>query len=132
MSQEGTIALIFSIAIAGGVLVVVSALRHRAKIIEMAHRERLAMIERGLVPPSELPASPAQETRHRRAQRSSRLLSAGIVIVGFGLGLATLIAFASGAPSVAVGLGGAVAIVGGALIVTALVVHRDPDTPRDS
>ena len=132
MSQEGAVALIFTIAIAGGVLVVVSALRYRAKIVEMTHRERLAMIERGLVPPSELPASPAQETRQRRAARSSRLLSAGIVIVGFGLGLAILIAFTSGESDIAIGIGGAVAIVGTAMIVTALVVHRDADVPRDS
>ena len=51
-------------------------------------------------------------------------------IVGLGLGLAVLLGFAVRQPEMAVGVGGAVAIVGAALIVTALVVHRTPSAPR--
>ena len=104
-------------------------MRQRTKVLEMVHRERLAMIERGIVPGSDLDATPVQESARRRSARSNRLLSAGIVIVGLGLGLATLIGFASGAAETAVGVGGAVAIIGAALIVTALVVHRPSSEP---
>jgi hypothetical protein len=105
--------------IIGGVVIVVAGMRHRARMMEMAHRERLAMIERGLTPPPELSAA----YQARPAARSNRLLSFGIVIVGLGLGLAMLIGFASREPEIAVGVGGAIVVLGAAFIVTALVVH---------
>ncbi len=98
-------------------------MRHRTKVLEMAHRERLAMIERGIVPTGELNATDQQVVKAQRTARSNRRLSAGIFIVGLGLGLATLIAFASREPEVAIGVGGAIAVVGASLIVTALLVH---------
>ena len=51
MTPESAIALVFGFATLGGVVVIVSGMRHRARILEMAHRERLAMIERGITPP---------------------------------------------------------------------------------
>lgn len=123
MNPETALALVFSLVIAGGVLIVIAGMRHRTKVLEMMHRERLAMIERGTAPPGELDATPVSESSSRRSARGNRLLSLGIVIVGLGLGLAVLLGFASGEPETAVGVGGAVAIIGAALIVTALVVH---------
>jgi uncharacterized membrane protein YidH (DUF202 family) len=135
MTPESVMALIFSFLIIGGVIIVYSGMRHRTKVLEMAHRERLAMIERGIVPTGELNATDQQVVKARRTARSNRLLSAGIVIVGLGLALATLIAFASREPELAIGIGGAVAVVGGSLIVTALLVHgraTDDTGPADS
>ena len=125
MNPESALALVFSLVIAGGVLIVIAGMRHRTKVLEMMHRERLAMIERGAAPPGELDAMPASEPSSRRSARGNRLLSLGIVIVGLGLGLAVLLGFASRETEIAIGVGGAVAIIGAALIVTALVVHGD-------
>jgi uncharacterized membrane protein YidH (DUF202 family) len=128
MQPESVIALVFSFLIGGGVIIVYSGMRHRTKVLEMMHRERLAMIERGMTPPGELEGTAQQVVKAQRTARSNRLLSAGIVIVGLGLGLATLIAFASREPEVAIGVGGAIAVVGASLIVTALLVHgREAD-----
>lgn len=126
--SEGVVivGLVSALGVVGGVLIIVAALRHRTRVVEMAHRERLAMIERGIAPAADT-GGPA-EGRSQRSARANRLLSAGIVTVGLGLGLATLIGFASGATDVAIGLGGSIAVVGGALVVTALVVHRPAAT----
>lgn len=120
MQEETVLFWLFTFVIVGGVSVIITGMRQRAKILEMAHRERLAMIERGVAPPSDLSGTPYHE---RPKARSNRLLSGGIVIVGLGLALAMLIAFASREPEIAAGVGGAVAILGIAFIVTAYVVH---------
>ena len=123
MTPESVFALIFSFLIIAGVIIVYSGMRHRTKVLEMAHRERLAMIERGMAPAGDLDATSQQVVKAQRTARSNRLLSAGIFIVGLGLGLGTLIAFASREPEIAIGIGGAIAVVGGSLIATALLVH---------
>ena len=58
------------------------------------------------------------------------MMSGGIVIVGFGLALATVIGFASREPEIAVGIGGAVAILSAAFIVTAYVTQREAAEPE--
>ena len=83
MQEETVVFWLFTFVIAGGVFVIVNALKYRAKILEMAHRERLAMIERGLKPTG--PLLDLSSARPARA-RSSRMMSGGIVIVGFGDG----------------------------------------------
>src|SRR5688500_3217773 len=103
MDPETATVLVFSLVIVGGLSVVIAGMRHRTKVLEMAHRERLAMIERGLVPPTELPPSPSQESQLGRTARSNRLLSGGILIMGFGLAIAMLIGFASRESEIAVG-----------------------------
>jgi hypothetical protein len=128
MQQETAVALVFSLIVLGGVVVIVAGMRNRARILEMAHRERLAMIERGVTPPGDLGGAYLE----RPAARSSRMLSLGIVIVGLGLGLAMLIGFASREPEIAVGVGGAIVVVGAAFIVTALVVHAPPKPATDT
>jgi peptidoglycan/LPS O-acetylase OafA/YrhL len=125
MQEQTVVFWLFSFFIAGGVFVIVSAMKYRAKILEMAHRERLALIERGLKPAGPLVAL---ESNRPRA-RSSRMMSGGIVIVGFGLALALMIGFTSGQPEIAVGIGGAVAILGAAFIVTAYVRYQEPSEP---
>ena len=127
MQEETVVFWIFSFIIAGGVVVIVSAMRYRAKIMEMAHRERLAMIERGLKP---IGPPLSHLGLDRPKARSSRMMSGGIVIVGFGLALAMVIGFASREPEIAVGVGGAVAILGAAFIVTSYVTQREPREPE--
>lgn len=122
MSQEAVVFSLFFALIVGGVTVIVAGLRHHGKMMELLHRERLAMIERGLVPPID-PSLTAYGPGSARNARSSRLLSAGIGIVGLGLGVALLLAFAAREPGVAAGVGGGIAAIGAALIVTGYLVY---------
>jgi hypothetical protein len=139
MPSELVVIIVFALIIGAGLIVVFSSLWHRARILEMAHRERLAMIERGLAP-SEVPPLTYQDPQRRRSARSSKLISAGIINVGLGLALALLIGITSGAPEIAVGVGGAIMVLGITLIVTAMVVRAGgsaelelppPGAPRD-
>jgi hypothetical protein len=45
-------------------------------------------------------------------------------MVGLGLGLMVLLTFAAGAPSIGIGVGGAWAVVGGALLLNYFLVSR--------
>jgi Domain of unknown function (DUF6249) len=134
MQEETVVFWLFTFVIAGGVAVIITAMRNRARVLEMAHRERLAMIERGHPMPEDLNQSIYED--RQPAARSNRLLSGGIVVVGFGLALGLLLAFASREPQIAVGVGGAIVILGAAFIVTAYVVHgqgrSDAPAVRDS
>jgi hypothetical protein len=110
-----------------GVFLIFSAIRHRSRSLEMAHKERMAMIEKGVVPSPEMDpghrawasaqAIPPNQPRlvdHSPAQRSTTL---GIVIVAIALGFMSIIGIAAETPSVALGIGGAILIVGVAFIV---------------
>jgi hypothetical protein len=109
-----------------GVVVIFAALRYRTRQRELLHQERLAMIEKGMMPPPEL--TPFELVRGSSARLSARpvhdkSLSIGIIIVGLGLGFMSLIGIAAAAPEVGIGLGGAIVILGGAFIVRALVAR---------
>lgn len=109
------LAAILLTVVLGGILIVLLAMWRGTKIREMQHRERLAMIERGLVPPPE--RDPAAYDQARRSEVRESFTSIGIALVALGLGLMFIIGFAGDAPGPAVGVGGAVAIVGAAFIV---------------
>jgi hypothetical protein len=76
----------------------------------------MAMIARGHIPPA-----PALERRGP----PTVALSLGIIIVGFGLGLMTLISVAAESPETGIGVGGAIVILGAAFIVRSLVVRPE-------
>ena len=113
-----------------GVFIVYMGLKQRSQQLEMQHRERMAMIERG-----QIPLSDSQSGFHDRrpmvsgATRSSRSLSVGIMVVGLGLALMTIISIASESPEVGIGVGGAIAILGGAFIALSLVVRPQSPPP---
>ena len=132
MQPEELFASVFVLVVLSGVFIVVMGLRQRSQQLEMQHRERMAMIERGIVPTG----SELGEVRgHRGFARTaggasaSRSLSLGIVVVALGLGLMTLISVAAEAPEIGVGVGGAIAILGSAFIVRALVVRTEIGVP---
>lgn len=126
MGQEWLVFIGLMATMLAGVFLILSAIRHRAHSLEMAHRERMAMIEKGVVPSPELnpghrawsglPALPPQSgyIDHAGAHRS---LTLGIVIVAIGLGFMSIIGFAAETPNVALGIGGAIVIVGAAFVV---------------
>lgn len=131
--------LITLMLIAAGVAVLLTAMVNRRKLLEMKHRERLAMIERGLVPSPEMDPNGFErrgfETRPP-STGSVRFRTAGVMLIGLGLGLMFLIGFAGNAPGVAIGLGGALALVGVAFVLNAMFSARDealsPPSPAQS
>jgi hypothetical protein len=122
MRQEELFALVFTIAMFSGVFIVYLGLRQRSLQLEMRHRERMAMIERGQIPLSEPSGVTPSGRRVDGGAATSRSLSLGIIVVGLGLALMTIIAIAGDSPEIGVGVGGAIAIIGGAFIVRSLIV----------
>jgi hypothetical protein len=98
----------------------------RARVRELEIRERIAMIERGLVPAPEADPRGFERAmaRHDTAvlrQAPSRFRSAGVSVMGAGLGLMFLIGFTAGEPGVAIGVGGAIMIVGLTFFINGLL-----------
>jgi len=115
-----------ALLIIGGVIIIVAAMIQRMKTKEMEHRERLAMIEKGIAPGPERPE--AFEAWQRRRQLPSRSTSIGVVIVALGLGLMLLIGVAADEVEVGVGVGGAIVMLGAAFIVNGFL-HRQSQPP---
>lgn len=117
------------VAILVGCIVAVTRTLAATRVRELEIRERIAMIERGLVPPPEsdpkgferamnriehpqFNAAPAQGGRQRRV---------AVILIGLGLGLMVLIAAAGDDPRNAIGVGGFIAILGLAFFVSSLL-----------
>jgi hypothetical protein len=117
------------VAIVGGLINASLALHHRARIKELALRERIAMIERGMKPPPEVdPATFAREwdepaTSQPAGSTAARHRTAGVILMGVGLGVALLIVL-SGARSVGIGVGGAIVILGVAFLVNSVLTAK--------
>ena len=132
--MEVAIALMPVLTLLGLVVLAALWIWRRGKNAEMLHRERMAMIEKGLVPPSEtaetmrlVGALDERQTREFGSARS-RYRSFGITSVGLGFALMLLISLTGGSPEAGIGIGGAVAVVGAAQIVNSYLSGRD--TPR--
>ena len=119
-------ASVFVCFLGAGVFIVYLGIRQRSRELEMHHMERMAMIERGQIP------LPPAETGRLRTAAAGRSMSIGILMIGFGLGLAMLITFAGGASETGIGLGGAVATLGAAFIVRSIVVRAPEPGPQSS
>ena len=117
MEIEGNelLAIFYVFGMFAGVFVIFLAMKQRSESLEREHRERMAMIERGHVPP----ATPVLERRGP----PTAALSFGIIMVGLGLGLMTLISVAGDSPEAGIGVGGAIVILGAAFIARSLLVR---------
>jgi hypothetical protein len=122
MHVEELFAMVFVVGMFAGVFIIYLGLRQRSAQLEMQHRERMAMIERGQVPLSDMHES----HRRPRATTGSRSMSVGIIVVGLGFAMMTLISIAGDNPEVGIGVGGAVAILGAAFIVRTLLSPSAP------
>jgi hypothetical protein len=104
------------------------AMQSRRQIREMEHRERLAMIERGLLPAPEVdPAAFDRRFAGTRAPESPgavRARSGGVIMIAMGLAFMFMISFAAGAPGVGIGIGGAFALVGAGFFVNSMLMSR--------
>ena len=119
MQVEELFLIVFVAGMVAGVIVILMAMRQRSQQLEMLHRERMAMIERGQNP-AQAGSDPSSWRRAGPAP-GSRSLSLGIVVVALGLSLMTIISIAGGSPETGIGVGGAIAIVGAAFIVNSQV-----------
>ena len=110
------------------VYVIIKTLAH-ARVRELEIRERIAMIERGLVPAPEVDPrgfdrAMGRLERHDHYSRytgGGRHRRAGVTLIGVGFGLMVLIAFTSGEESVAIGVGGFLVVVGLAFFVNSFI-----------
>lgn len=118
--------------IVGGVVIIVMAMRQRGLTMEMKHRERMAMIERGVVPgPARDPAEFERWQERHEHQPAARATSIGVLIAALGIGLMLMIAFAGGSVGAGVGVGGSIAVIGVAFIINGELQRRTlPPPPR--
>ena len=129
MSDNG-IVLFLLFTIVAGVVLMVAAMNNRRKMREMEHRERLAMIERGVAPSPETdPAGFEAATGFADGPKddadvSQRYRTAGVLLMGFGLGLIFVIGVAAGAPAVGLGIGGAWISLGAASLLNYWLISR--------
>lgn len=134
MRDEEAVVFIMGMIILAGVGLLIATMMNRRKMREMTHRERLAMIERGLIPsPERDPAGFESATglTTRPADAGTRYRTAGVLMIGLGLGLMILITFTAGAPAVGIGVGGGWAILGAASLLNYfLISRRDSDLDR--
>jgi hypothetical protein len=115
------------VAIIGGFVTAIVQSLARARVRELEIRERIAMIERGLVPSPEsdprkfeqfMSRYDARDWRDRRLRRHTpgRYRRAGLILVGVGLGLMLLIGLQS--PREGIGVGGFLACLGMAFFLS--------------
>ncbi len=129
MSDNGIVVfLLFTIV--AGVVLMIAAMNNRRRMREMEHRERLAMIERGVVPSPE--TNPARfeaatgfaDDSKDGEDRTQRYRTAGVLLIGFGLGLIFVIGVAAGSPAVGLGIGGAWISLGVASLLNYWLMSR--------
>jgi hypothetical protein len=132
----GDIAVLIPIAaILGGIAVAIASIVSKSRIREMEIRERIAMIEKGLVPspevdPNGFERAVARQAIARTYDRPLRLSSgrhrrAGIILMGVGFGLMLLIGLAGDEPPArAIGVGGFLAVLGAAFLVNSFFEAR--------
>jgi len=121
------------VVLIGGLILGGMALQHRAKLQELAYRERIAMIERGLAPPPETDPSGfdrafsagAEARLTAPGERAMRHRTAGVALLAFGLGLMMIITFAGDNPGAGVGVGGAIMVVGAAGLINSYFIAQD-------
>jgi hypothetical protein len=124
---EVTIALLPLIFIVGGIVIIALNMHHRMKLKALRSQERLAMIEKGLSVPA------PEDLFERRVTvrdvdsgiRVARHRTAGVLLIGLGIGLMLLIGVAADSPPAGIGIGGAVATIGAAFLVNSLLAARD-------
>ena len=122
------------VAIIGGISIAIAGILSSARVREARIRERIAMIEKGLVPPPEV--DPAGFDRamslHERPGRGgpgAALRRAGVMILSIGFGLMFLIAVAGGSVRAGIGVGGFLVMIGLAFLVNSLFEPHGRHTP---
>ena len=139
MEEFGFLASPFGIAlvaIVGGIFAGIVSTMFKARIRELEIRERIAMIEHGLVPPPERdPAAFEQQMRavDQRQQRHTapRFRSGGIMVMSVGFGLMVLLWFV-GVEREGIGIGGFLVMIGLGMLVNSLFASARPYQPQQA
>jgi len=113
------------VAIIGWIIVTVVSSIGKARVRELEIRERIAMIERGMVPSPETDPNGFERRMHavdrvQHRQAGSRFRAGGIMVMSVGFGLMTLLWFV-GVPREGVGIGGFLVILGLGMLVNSLL-----------
>src|SRR5437762_8436556 len=122
------------LAIIGAFIYAIVQSMQRTRLRELEIKERIAMIEKGMVPPPEVDPRGFDRamSRYDRVQwttSAGRHRRAGITLMGVGLGLMVLIGF-SGRPDEAFAVGGFLCVLGIAFLVNSLLeLRHTPPTP---
>ncbi|MDQ3213471.1 MAG: hypothetical protein M3Q85_12405 [Acidobacteriota bacterium] len=115
MNENELAGTIIALIVLAGVGLMVAAMMNRRRFRELEHRERLAMIERGVVPsPESDPAAFEARIGAAAHDTGTRYRTAGVLMIGLGLGLLVLLTFAAHEPMVGIGVGGGWAVLGAA------------------
>jgi hypothetical protein len=131
LSEETAIVFSFVIAVTGAVTLIIASMNNKRRLKEMHHRERIAMIQAGLMPSPELdPAGfeSAAGLGRRSGGRGERYRTAGVAMIGLGLGLLVLIGGAFEQISIGIGVGGAWVMLGGALLANYFLMRGESVT----
>jgi hypothetical protein len=128
--HESWVYLIPILSIIGSFTYVIVLTLSRARVRELEVRERIAMIERGLVPAPEVDPRGFDRAMRRLDRHeyrgSGRHQRAGVTLMGVGFGLMVLIGVAFGNMSAGFGVGGFLVIMGLAFFINSRFEH-----PRD-
>jgi hypothetical protein len=133
VSEEETVLTAITIVVFASLGVLWMAMANRRAVREMEHRERLAMIQRGLLPAPEsdpLGFEEGVEAFSGAALKTERWRTAGTLIVGLGIALTILLTFSAGEFSVGVGVGGAFVALGAAILLNGLQLDRSSSRTR--
>jgi hypothetical protein len=149
------VALVLLLAIVlGGFGLVAFSLRGRQRLRELMIRERIAMIEKGLVPsPEQDPLRFEQSLGNRPdlgahlhdvayqrvgsrlsgrgSLKGSRYRSAGVLLIGLGVAFFMVIAFTAGLVEVGFGIGGSFVVLGIAVFINGVLLSHEPSAPPD-
>lgn len=135
------------VAITGAFIYAIVQTLARARVRELEVRERIAMIERGLVPPPEKDPNGFERAMsrydrsrdrdddwdwHGRHRTPGRYRSAGVTLMGVGFGLMLMIGVAGGAGEAGVGVGGFLVVIGMAFFINSWLNRYDPPVPPPS
>ncbi|HVC18575.1 MAG TPA: DUF6249 domain-containing protein [Vicinamibacterales bacterium] len=123
------------VAIAGAFLVAALRIYSQMRVRELEIRQRIAMIEKGLVPPPEVDPARFEDAlrtggRFDRGSRAGRYRSAGITLIGIGVGLMVLIGVAGDAPNQGLGVGGFIAVLGLAFFLNSWLDRPSAGAPN--
>jgi hypothetical protein len=130
---EEVIVFMAIIGMLAGVGIIWMAMQNRRHLRELEHRERLAMIERGLMPSPETDPVAFERAimlaRSPEPRGTTRMRSAGVMMIALGIGFMFLLSFTAGEPGVGIGVGGAFAILGAAFFINSSLISRSNPYP---
>jgi hypothetical protein len=132
----------FLLLVVGGLGLIAYSISGRQRMRELLMKERIALIERGLVPPPEVDPTrfealvhpPDTQVRLRSpagAARGARYRSAGVMVMGFGAAVFLLLTFAADIAGVGFGIGGGFVILGAAMFVNGMLIAREPPSAAE-